>query len=164
MIALLLMIAAASQLTPPSPAAQTPAAQTLPAPPLPVPVPLAAANPTPVAAPLPPQDWSGMPVLRYRRPTAANADTAAFVHGEVAAGRCTGAVRTTRGWSLNVDLALLAAADGRVRRVTPRAIGCPTVEQYAAGLLIGTARDNIDQRGAAADTWYRTSMVFAWAA
>ena len=51
-----------------------------------------------------------------------------------------------------------------MRRVTPRAIDCPTVEQFAAGLLLGAARNNVDLRGAATDSWYRTTMVFAWKA
>lgn len=113
-------------------------------------------------APLPPQDWSDLPALRVRRAATETPDTAAFVQGEVAAGRCASAVRGAHGWSIKVDLALLATPDGRIRRVTPRAIDCPTVEQYAAGLLLGTARDNVDSRGATVETWYRTSMTFAW--
>lgn len=116
----------------------------------------------PVVAPLPPQDWSVLPVLRVRRAATETPDVSAFVKGEVAAGRCASAVRDARGWSIKVDLVLLSTAEGHVRRVTPRAIDCPTVEQYAAGLLLGTARDNVDTRGAIADTWFRTSMIFAW--
>ncbi|RZM02699.1 MAG: hypothetical protein EOP68_20915 [Sphingomonas sp.] len=114
--------------------------------------------------PLPPQDWSALPVLRLRRAVAPSLDASTFVQREVLAGRCGGATRTPQGWVLNLDLALLAAADGRVRRVTPRAIDCPTVEQFAAGLLLGAARNNVDLRGAATDSWYRTTMVFAWKA
>ena len=46
--------------------------------------------------------------------------------------------------------------------MTPRAIDCPTVEQYAAGVILG-ARDAIDVVDADTDTWYRTSMTFTWA-
>ena len=147
---------AGGQAVPPAAAPIAPQASPPPVPALQPPVTIAP------GIPLPPQDWSNLPVLRFRRPISNTADTTSFVQSEVTAGRCMGATRTPHGWALTVDLALLATAQGRVRRITPRAINCPTVEQFAAGLLLGTARDNVDPRGAAADTWYRTNMVFAW--
>lgn len=115
-------------------------------------------------APMPPQDWSTLPILPVRRPAIETPDVSAFVQTEVVAGRCARAVRTGvgGGWSLKVDLALLVMPDGRIRRITPRAIACPTVEQYAAGLLLGNARDTIDTGGATTGTWYRMTMTFAW--
>ena len=127
------------------------------------PLPVPAAPTTPVASTMPPQDWSMLPVLRIRGQATTLANTSAYVHGEVVAGRCTHVVRTAQGWALTVDLAVLITPDGRVRRVTPRAIDCPTVEQYAAGVILG-ARDSIDVVDANTDTWYRTSMTFAWGA
>lgn len=119
---------------------------------------------TPTATvPLAPQDWSRLPVLPIRRSATIQANTSMYVHGEVMAGRCTKAVRTAQGWTLTLDLAVLATPQGRFRRVTPRAIDCPTVEQYAAGVLVGTARDSIDVDDTQVDTWYRTSMTFSWA-
>ena len=119
---------------------------------------------TPAASiPLPPQDWSTLPVLRIRQRSTTLANTSAYVHGEVVAGRCAKASRTVQGWTLNVDLAVLMTPDGRVRRITPRAIDCPTVEQYAAGVILG-ARDAIDVIDTDTDTWYRTSLTFAWGA
>ncbi|QCB42094.1 hypothetical protein E5673_07535 [Sphingomonas sp. PAMC26645] len=129
------------------------------APPPPVPT----APTPPVASTLPPQDWSTLPVLRIRGQATTLANTSAYVHGEVVAGRCAHVIRTTQGWALTVDLAVLINPDGRVRRVTPRAIDCPTVEQYAAGVILG-ARDSIDVAGEDADTWYRTSLTFTWGA
>ncbi|HXH16384.1 MAG TPA: hypothetical protein VNJ10_09660 [Sphingomonas sp.] len=115
------------------------------------------------AATLPPQDWSNLPVLRMRRQASTVANTSAYVHDEVAAGRCAKVVRTPQGWALTVDLAVLLTPDGRLRRITPRAIDCPTVEQYAAGVILG-ARDSIDAGDVDTDTWYRTSLTFAWGA
>ncbi|WP_380787424.1 hypothetical protein [Sphingomonas sp. R86521] len=115
-----------------------------------------------IVAPLPPQDWSTLPILRVRRAASDLPDLSAFVRAEVDAGRCAAAYASPQGWTLKIDLAVLATPTGQVRRITPRAIDCPTVEQYAAGLVLGTARDNVDVRGALADTWYRTSMTFAW--
>ncbi|TCP94092.1 hypothetical protein C8J42_101550 [Sphingomonas sp. PP-CE-1A-559] len=120
-----------------------------------------AAPATPMASAMPPQDWSTLPILRIRGQATTLANTSAYVHGEVVAGRCARVVRTSQGWALTVDLAVLVAPDGRVRRVTPRAIDCPTVEQYAAGVILG-ARDSIDVAGEDADTWYRTSLTFTW--
>jgi hypothetical protein len=113
--------------------------------------------------PLAPQDWSALPVLRIRQRSTTLANTSAYVHGEVMAGRCARAIRTTQGWTLSIDLAVLMTPDGRVRRITPRAIDCPTVEQYAAGVILG-ARDAIDVVDTDTDTWYRTSLTFAWGA
>lgn len=127
------------------------------------PVLVPAAPATQTAATLPPQDWSVLPIVRIRRQATALANTSAYVHGEVVAGRCARVVRTTQGWAVTVNLAVLITPDGRIRRVTPRAIDCPTVEQYAAGLILG-ARDSIDVVDADADAWYRTSLTFAWGA
>ncbi len=123
--------------------------------------PLATATPT---AMMPPQDWSVLPILRMPKPATVLANTSAYVHGEVVAGRCTKAVRTARGWTLTVNLAVLTTPEGRVRRVTPRAIDCPTVEQYAAGVILGSTRDSIDMSDAETDAWYRTSLTFSWGA
>lgn len=114
-----------------------------------------------VGAPLPPVDWSTLPTLRYVRAADDVTDLAAFVRGEVLAGRCTHAVQSPAGWSLKVDLAVLATPDGNPRRVVPRAIDCPSVEQYAAGLVQRMARDNIDLNGSEGG-WYRTALTFAW--
>ena len=122
-----------------------------------------AAPTAPVNTTLPPQDWSILPALRIRGLATTLANTSAYVHGEVVAGRCTRVVRMPQGWTLTVDLAVLLTPDGRVRRVTPRAIDCPTVEQYAAGVILG-ARDSIDVVDVDTDTWYRTSLTFAWGA
>ena len=140
------------------PIAQVQVVPTIPATP-PATVPASA----PVSGPLPPQDWSTLPPLRIRRQATTLANTSAYVHAEVMAGRCAKAVRTVQGWSLSLDLAVLMTRDGRVRRITPRAIDCPTVEQYAAGVILG-ARDSIDVVDTDADTWYRTSLTFAWGA
>ncbi|PTQ65671.1 hypothetical protein C8J45_101523 [Sphingomonas sp. PP-CE-3G-477] len=118
---------------------------------------------TVTTAGMPPQDWTALPVLRIRKQASTLANTSAYVHGEVMAGRCVKAIRTMQGWSLTLDLAVLMTPDGRVRRVTPRAIDCPTVEQYAAGVILG-ARDSIDVVDTDTDTWYRTSLTFAWGA
>ena len=107
------------------------------------------------AAPYPPADWSALPALRFARrpdpPVALNG----FVRGEIAAGRCV-LSRTTS--TLHLGLAVLVA-DGAAVRILPRAIGCPTVEQFAAGLLSGLARGRLD--GACAAGWYRTTLDVA---
>ncbi len=127
--------------------------------------PLAAVPPVPATAgsTLPPQDWSALPILPMHKPTTALANVSGFVRSEVVAGRCAKVLRTAAGWTLTVDLAVLLTPDGRVRRITPRAIDCPTVEQYAAGVILG-ARDAIDVVDTDTDTWYRTSLTFAWGA
>ena len=112
--------------------------------------------------PMPPQDWGTLPTLRYVRPANDDAALASFVRGEVQAGRCAAARATPNGWTASVDVAVLVQPDGIVRRTTPRAIGCPSVEQYAAGIVFSRARMNIDTTGIVTDGWYRTTLTFAW--
>jgi len=107
------------------------------------------------AVPMPPADWTTLADIPYLRVTAMSADLSHFVRDEVRAGRCAVSVRTLR-----VDLAVFVNASGRARRIVPRAIDCPTVEQYASGLVSRMARGNLAAPGA--DTWYRTSLTFAW--
>lgn len=119
------------------------------------------------SVPAPPRDWSGLPELRVRSAPSEGtnvpaSDISAFVRTEVTSGRCAAATRLSEKWALKVDLVVLATPKGQVRRISPRAIDCPTVEQYAAGLLLGTARGKVDARGADSDTWYKTSITFAW--
>ena len=124
---------------------------------------LLAAQATP-AAPLPPADWRALPPLRYLRPTESGSDLSAFVRAEVRAGRCARALASPGGWSLTVELAVLATPQALVRRVVPRAIGCPAVEQYAAGLVSSRVRGNLDVSDASQDGWYRTALTFTWPA
>ncbi|WP_375380967.1 hypothetical protein [uncultured Sphingomonas sp.] len=110
-----------------------------------------------IASPPLPSDWAVLPPLRYDRRPDPPAGLDEFVRGEVSAGRCVLAHGAT---TLRVDLVVLV--DGGVAvRVVPRAIGCATVEQFAAGLLSRLARDHLDP--ASADGWYRTTLSIAWA-
>ena len=113
-----------------------------------------------VAAINPPGDWSGLAPLPIQRPAAPARALSQFVRDEVAAGRCAAAVATPRGYALSVDLAVLVGAGGQVRRIVPRAIGCATVEQYASGIALNLTRTAL--RAPGADTWYRTTVDFAW--
>lgn len=114
--------------------------------------------PTP---PLPDRNWEALPTLDYVRPPAAGGFVG-FVAGEVRAGRCAAAVAVPGGWSLRVDVVVLATPDGQIRQAVPRAIQCPTVEQYASGLVSSFARANINTHGSTAPRWYRTSLSFTW--
>lgn len=113
---------------------------------------------------MPPQDWSTLPVLAYSNAPDSTA-VSGFVADEVKAGRCRAATVSPEGATLAVDAAVLVSANGLPRRVVPRAIDCPAVEQYAAGLISSTARANLVVNSAAAGTgeaWYRTTFTFSW--
>lgn len=105
--------------------------------------------------PAPPDDWSTLPPLRLQRRMPQPSSLSSYVRDEVRAGRCAAATVPLR-----VDLAVLVAANGQLRRIRPKAIGCPTVEQYASGLMVRMARRNVASPGE--DRWYRTELVFAW--
>lgn len=112
--------------------------------------------------PMPPVDWTTLPDLRFQRPLASMAGLSAYVRAEVDGGRCASVARSASSAVVQVDLAVLVTADSHVRRIVPRAIDCIAVEQYAAGLISRLARDNIDNLGVEKDTWFRTTLVFAW--
>lgn len=110
----------------------------------------------------PPTDWSQLPALRWKLPPRNAAATSRYVRDEVAAGRCGAAQRSDHTAALKIDLAVLADANGRVRAVVPRAVNCPTVEQYTVGLIQRMALDNVDTTGQTAETWYRAAMTYSW--
>lgn len=114
--------------------------------------------------PMPPQDWSGLRPLPYTRDADDGATLSAFVQAEVKAGRCAAATQTAQGWTLKVDLAVLVGPAGQPRRVVPRAIACPSVEQYAAGLVSSMVRSSITPDTTDIGGWYRTSLTFTWPA
>lgn len=119
---------------------------------------LAGASPMP----MPPQDWSALRPLPKTRDADDGAGVSAFVRSEVQAGRCHAATTTPAGSTLKVDLAVLLAAPGQPRRIVPRAIGCPAVEQYAAGLVSSMVRSTSPAAPVDAGSWYRTSLTFSW--
>lgn len=104
---------------------------------------------------MPPADWSTLAELAFIRLTPPAADLSDYVHEEVRAGRCV-----SNDTSIRVDLAVLVGSDGRVRRIVPRAINCPTVEQYASGIVSRLARRNVVTPSQ--DSWYRTTVTFSW--
>lgn len=114
------------------------------------------------AAPVPPlPEWNAAPPLVYRDPPEITAMMNQFVANEVLRGRC--AVQPTNGhYMLRVDVAVLVAGNGEVRAVVPRAIDCPTVEQYGAGLVQSFARNNLVAAPGQGDKWHRASLTFDW--
>lgn len=113
-----------------------------------------AAPPAPPPPPPPVAQWADLPLLRLdHRPDMAA--LSAFVRGEVQAGRCKIA-----GDEVTVDLIVRIGEDGLPRRVIPEAIDCPTVEQYAAGLVIRLARGSADEPNGAG--WYHVALTFDW--
>lgn len=109
-----------------------------------------------------PTDWSILAPIPYVSTPQLAPQIAGFVAGEITAGRCPILKPADGHYVVRVDVATLVGTDGIVRRTVPHAIACPTVEQYAAGLVTGFARGNLSPRGAAGDTWYRATIVFDW--
>lgn len=118
-----------------------------------------AATPPPA---LPPQDWSDLRPLPFAKGFDDGPDVSGFVRAEVKAGRCAAAMQGPQGWTLKIDLAVLIGTAGQPRRVVPRAIACPSVEQYAAGLVSSMIRGTLAAQPT--ESWYRTSLTFSWPA
>ncbi|MBI0474377.1 hypothetical protein D9601_03230 [Sphingomonas sp. MA1305] len=119
----------------------------------------AAAPPPP---PLPPQDWSALRTLPLLGDPSDDGNVSGFVRSEVLAGHCGAAMQSGGSWTLRVDVAVLIGPAGQPRRIVPRAIQCPSVEQYAAGLVSSMARANRTAGALQTEGWYKTSLTFAW--
>lgn len=105
-----------------------------------------------------PIDWDALPPLPWRAPPIVTPDMQAFVQREVKLRRCV----TPKPNVLEVSIAVLVDENGAIRTTVPRAIACPSVEQYAAALAAGFARNNLLPRPGATDQWYRTTLSFTW--
>jgi hypothetical protein len=114
------------------------------------------------AVPALPTDWSTLAPLPYQTAPQMAPPLVRFVTDEVTAGRCAPPKPADGHYSIKVDVATLVGADGTIRRTVPRAIDCPTVEQYSVGLVIKFARANIQPHAGAPDTWYRATIVYDW--
>ncbi|MFC3580117.1 hypothetical protein [Sphingomonas hylomeconis] len=112
------------------------------------------------AAPAVPTDWSLLAPLPYVATPQQAPALANFVAGEITAGRCPIARPADGRYVVRVEIATLVGADGVVRRTVPRAINCPTVEQFSAGLVLSFARGNLQRT--TTDQWYRATIVFDW--
>lgn len=122
------------------------------------------AAPPPVPLPSAPGQviaWDTLPPVPYRTPPVMLAAMHGFVAGEVAAGRCRAGGATRARGDITVDVAILVTPEFGPRLTIPRAIDCPTVEQYAAGLVLGFARGNLPAR-ALVPQWYRATLRFQW--
>lgn len=124
---------------------------------LPAVAPVATEIGTVAAAPPPAATaWTALAPLPWRAPPVLAPAMTEFVAAEVSSGRCAAPHPNV----LSFDLAVRVAEGGRVSEVVPRAIGCPTVEQYAAGLVTGFARNNLRSPSSG---WYRVAVSFTLA-
>ena len=113
------------------------------------------------SAPMPPQDWTPLPVFPLPR-TTATTDGSAFVRGEVEAGRCKAPAPQPDGTRLIAPVAILVGSGGMVSRIVPRAIDCPTVEQYTVGTLLSLTRGGAGGVLPPARGWYRLAISYRW--
>jgi hypothetical protein len=112
--------------------------------------------------PAPPTDWSALPPLRLSTTPDYAALMTQFVRNEVAAGRCAAPPAVAGKVSIKVDMVVLISRSGETLRIVPKAINCPTVEQFAAGVVQKAARGNIAGAPPTTDSWYRTGMTLSW--
>lgn len=103
--------------------------------------------------------WDALAPLPYRAAPQITPDMNSFVEREAVGRKCP----LVQANAIAVDVAVLVDHGGGIRTTVPRAIGCATVEQYAAALVAGFARNNLLPRSGAGEQWYRTKVTFAWA-
>ncbi|MCM8729946.1 hypothetical protein ACFO8O_03050 [Hephaestia sp. GCM10023244] len=105
-------------------------------------------------------DWDLLPPLAYRNLPTLTPAIRRFVDGEVAAGHCVPPRDTAGRYTITLDVAVLVDGRGRILRTLPRAIDCPTVEQFGAGLALSFARENLLPRTHDDARWFRATFVF----
>ncbi len=131
---------------------------------------LLAAQPQAVSAPqqppvvLRPIDWGALPPLPYRHVPRPTPHMTRFVVAEMRRAACVPPAAVSGRMQVQLDIAVLIGPDGLVRATIPRAVNCPTIEQYAAGLVVSFARGNLIPRLVSDGGWYRASLVFDWPA
>lgn len=109
-------------------------------------------------------DWATLPDLPYRQPPHVTEPMNSYVRGQTRARNCTVQRRVRdKVPAIRIEVAVLVHPEDGIRTAVPRAIGCPVVEQYAAGLVTSFARNNLSARTSAAEQWYRATVTFVWA-
>lgn len=124
----------------------------------------AATAQVPASPPVPPPpvtEWPALPLFPLPR-TAAVKDASAYVRAEVDAGRCRAALMGQQGTHLVAPVVILVGPGGGVRRIVPRAIGCPTVEQYTVGYLLSLTRAGPGPSAPLTPGWYRLAVTYRW--
>lgn len=104
--------------------------------------------------------WDALAPLPYKAAPPITPEMNSFVRREAAGRKCP----LPRANAIAVDVAVLVDQSGGIRTTVPRAIGCATVEQYAAALVAGFARNNLLPRTGTSEQWYRTTVTFTWPA
>ena len=104
--------------------------------------------------------WNTLAPLPYRAAPQITPDMNSFVQREAIGRKCP----RVHPSAITVEVAVLVDHSGGIRTTVPRAIGCPTVEQYAAALIAGFARNNLLPRTGTSEQWYRTEVTFTWPA
>lgn len=105
-------------------------------------------------------DWNALPPLPLNQPPRIVPAMSQFVAREIRLRQCPPPTRSGSGWRLALDLAVLIDEAGTIRTVIPRAINCPTVEQYGVGLVSSFARNNLAARAEGSSQWYRLTLEF----
>lgn len=115
------------------------------------------------AADFPPRpEWSELMPLPLIEPPQITPQMDAFVGSQVSGGQCPIPRPADGRYVIRLDIAVLVSPAGALRAMVPHAINCPTIEQYGVGLVTTFARNNLMQRAATADQWYRATLTFDW--
>jgi hypothetical protein len=108
------------------------------------------------------ETWPALPTLLYERDPDDLGEVSRFVQDEVEAGRCGTPLKAGENRVLRVRVVVLVGPDGRARALVPEAIGCPTVEQYTAGVIGRLVAGNVRQPWPTQAQWLRTGLVYSW--
>lgn len=117
--------------------------------------------PPAMLVPPPVAEWPTLPTYPLPR-TASITDGVGFVRDEVEAGRCHPQLPPLGDERLQLPVAILVGRAGQVRQIVPRAIGCPSVEQYVVGYLLSLTRTGMGSSVPLAPGWYQLTAGYRW--
>lgn len=108
-------------------------------------------------------DWAALPMLPYRVAPEMSAPVHQYVARETSLRGCPIARSAEGKPVVQADVAILVSEEGAIRVAIPRAINCPTVEQFAAGFVQSSARGNLRNSNLRSEGgWYRATLIFTW--
>ncbi|MDX3899015.1 MAG: hypothetical protein QHC40_00610 [Sphingobium sp.] len=123
---------------------------------------LAAATPLPTPVPAMPTDLSSVPVLEGWLGRRISPRWSEEVHEAYRKGGCSGARPYEGSNLLELDILFLLSGDGKLLKLAPVNVRCPSVESYVSKRIMGTLRNSYPKTGDAGPTWYRSQVRFLW--
>jgi hypothetical protein len=123
---------------------------------------LAVAGPSAGPPPPMPTDLSTVPVIDGWLGRKISPRWSEEVHEAYRKGHCNGARPYEGSNLLEIDIMFLLAGDGKLLKLAPVNVQCPTVETFVSKRILGTLRGSFPKTGDTEPRWHRSQVRFLW--